>query len=165
MKTVIVQELNLEKFAVYGTYADMLAPKGPHIGQQPIEFYRDMCTVNSPGEAGGLSITKVYPRSFEINVAEYHDNCGEAIMPLNGDVLIHVAPATGTSDVPYDDFEVFRVPQGTMVVLYPGVWHHGPFCLGTKPVSTLVVLPVRTYVKDCKVIPFAEERKIRIAIQ
>ena len=45
MKTVHVQELSAEKFGLYGTFADMLHAAGPHIGTNPIEFYRDMTTV------------------------------------------------------------------------------------------------------------------------
>ena len=51
MRTVHVQELSAEKFGLYGTFADMLHAAGPHIGTNPIEFYRNMTTVYSP--AGG----------------------------------------------------------------------------------------------------------------
>ena len=162
MKSLSVQELTWEKFAKYGMFANMVSPSGERIGVPPIEFYRDMCVVCAPGEHVGLSVTKVYKRPLEIRVAEYHDTCGEAMMPLDGDVLIHVAPATANGVVPYDAFEVFRVPQGTLVTLRPGVWHHGPFCVDTESVSTLIVLPERTYVKDCKVIEFPEDQYIRI---
>ena len=60
MRTVHVQELSAEKFGLYGTFADMLHAAGPHIGTNPIEFYRNMTTVYSPGASVGLSITKVY---------------------------------------------------------------------------------------------------------
>ena len=42
MRTVHVQELSAEKFGLYGTFADMLHAAGPHIGTNPIEFYRNM---------------------------------------------------------------------------------------------------------------------------
>ena len=45
MRTVHVQELSAEKFGLYGTFADMLHAAGPHIGTNPIEFYRNMPTV------------------------------------------------------------------------------------------------------------------------
>ena len=82
MRTVHVQELSAEKFGLYGTFADMLHAAGPHIGTNPIEFYRNMTTVYSPGASVGLSITKVYRRPLVIDTYEYHNTCAEAMLPL-----------------------------------------------------------------------------------
>ena len=117
MRTVHVQELSAEKFGLYGTFADMLHAAGPHIGTDPIEFYRDMTTVYSPCASVGLSITKVYRRPLVIDTYEYHNTCAEAMLPLDGDAYIHVAPAGPADRIPYDAVEVFRVPKGTMVTL------------------------------------------------
>lgn len=102
MKTVHVQELSAERFSLYGTFADMLHAAGPHIGTDPIEFYRDMTTVYSPCASVGLSITKVYRRPLVIDTYEYHNTCAEAMLPLDGDTYIHVAPAGPADHVPYD---------------------------------------------------------------
>ena len=162
MKTVHVQELSAEKFALYGTFADMLHAAGPHIGTDPIEFYRDMTTVYSPCASVGLSITKVYRRPLVIDTYKYHNTCAEAMLPLDGDTYIHVAPAGPADHVPYDEVEVFRVPKGTMVTLRPGVWHHGPFCVDTDSLQTLIILPKRLYAYDCTVLTASEADKLRI---
>ena len=101
MRTVHVQELSAEKFGLYGTFADMLHAAGPHIGTNPIEFYRNMTTVYSPGASVGLSITKVYRRPLVLDTDDYHNT---------GDAYIHVAPAGPADHVPYDEVEVFRIP-------------------------------------------------------
>jgi len=62
-------------------------------------------------------------------------------MPLDGDILMHVAPATPPQAVPLDKIEVFRVPKGTLVVLRPGVWHCAPFAEKNDFVNCMVVLP------------------------
>ena len=164
MKTIKAQELTLEAFSRYGTFADMIHPDGDITGVPGsiIEFYRDRLAVTAPGEVTGMSVTKMKKRPFVIAKAEYHDNCCEACMPLNGDVYIHVAPATPHGVVPYDRFEVFRVPMGTMVVLRPGVWHHAPFAIDQDSVSNLCVLPERTYARDCAVVVFPEEEQMEI---
>ena len=54
-----------------------------------------------------------------IDTYEYHNTCAEAMLPLDGDAYIHVAPAGPADHVPYDEVEVFRVPKGTMVTLRP----------------------------------------------
>ncbi len=42
MKTKAIQELRLENFQKYGTFASMLNPQAVKIGEKPIEFFRDM---------------------------------------------------------------------------------------------------------------------------
>ena len=58
--------------------------------------------------------------------------------------------------------EVFRVPKGTMVTLRPGVWHHGPFCVDTDSLQTLIILPERLYAYDCTVLTAPEADKLRM---
>lgn len=43
-----------------------------------------------------------------IDTYEYHNTCAEAMLPLDGDAYIHVAPAGPADHVPYDEVEVFR---------------------------------------------------------
>lgn len=164
MKTVKAQELTLEAFSRYGAFADLVNPKGDITGTpgSVIEFYRDMAVVTAPGEVTGISVTKVARRPVVAVKAEIHDLCCEAIVPLNGDVLIHVAPATPHGVVPYDRFEAFRVAQGTLVVLRPGVWHHAPFAIDQDSVSVMVMLPERTYAKDCEVAIFPDQEQFEI---
>jgi ureidoglycolate lyase len=110
-----------------------------------------------------FSTCRVEPRELVVDVTEYHTAAGEGILPLDNDVLIHVAPATAAdAGVPLDKIVVFRVPQGTMVVLRPGVWHHAPFSPNDKPANVLIVLPERTYANDCKVFQLEEPDKIAI---
>ena len=49
-------------------------------------------------------------------------------LPLDNDILLQVAPATGNNDpLPLDKMRVFFVPKGTAITIKPGVWHWGPF--------------------------------------
>ena len=97
-----------------------------------------------------------------IDTYEYHNTCAEAMLPLDGDAYIHVAPAGPADRIPYDAVEVFRVPKGMMVTLRPGVWHHGPFCVDTASLQTLIILPERLYAYDCTVLTAPEADKLRI---
>ncbi len=97
-----------------------------------------------------------------IGTYEYHNTCAEAMLPLDSDAYIHVAPAGPADHVPYDEVEVFRVPKGTMVTLRPGVWHHVPFCVDTDSLQTLIILPERLYAYDCTVLTAPEADKLRI---
>ena len=164
MKSIHVQELTLEAFNRYGSFADLVHPNGDITGipGSIIEFYRDRLTLTASSAAMGISVTKCQKRPLIIEKAEYHDRCCEAFMPLNGDVYVHVAPATPHGVVPYGRFDVFRVPQGTMVILRPGVWHHAPFAIEQDSVSNLCILPERTYATDCTLVVFPEVERMKI---
>jgi ureidoglycolate lyase len=98
-----------------------------------------------------------------IDLTEYHSSTGEGVLPLDADVLIHVAPATPNGIVPLEKFRVFRVPKGTLVILRPGVWHHAPFSLHGVA-NVLIVLPERTYANDCTVVELPISDQIRIEV-
>jgi ureidoglycolate lyase len=166
MRIVKVEELSAEQFLPFGFYARLVDPDTERLGSAPIEFFRDMVQQ----DLGGISIAsfstcRIEKRDLAIDVTEYHSSCGEGILPLDNDILIHVGPATPPgSGVPLDKIRVFRVPKGTMVVLRPGTWHHAPFTVNDDPANTLIVLPERTYANDCEVFELEEADRIRIEV-
>ena len=84
-------------------------------------------------------------------------------MPLDGDVLFHVGPATPPGqDPPLNRFKVFLIPRHTFVALNPGVWHHAPFSATGATVNCLIVLPARTYATDCTVVELARKDWVKI---
>jgi ureidoglycolate lyase len=164
MRTVHIETLSTESFWPFGFIANHTDPNGEKIGTAPIEFFRDMAQLDL-GQAtkASFSTCRIKQREPVIDVTECHSRTGEGVLPLDADVLIHVGPATPNGIVPLEQFRVFRVPHGTLVVLRPGVWHHAPFVLnGTA--NALIVLPERTYANDCEVINLAESDKIRIEL-
>jgi ureidoglycolate lyase len=163
MRDVVYKALSAAGFAKYGQYANMINPRAPKLGQEPIEFYRDMaqsCLGAVP--VGSFGVCRVTKRPFVMDVSEYHDFCCETVLPLDGDVLMHVAPAVPEREFPFDQAEVFMVPRGTLAVLRPGVWHHAPYAFGCECVNCLIMLPERTYNNDCKVYQFPEGKRIKI---
>ena len=157
MRNVKIEDLSVEAFLPFGFYAQHLNPGADKIGAPPVEFFRDMVQQDL-GQATRVSFStcRVERRANKIDVSEYHSQTGEAILPLDRDVLIHVGPATAGQDVPLDQLRVFRVPRGTLVVLRPGVWHHAPFVVDGEPANVLIVLPERTYANDCVVVQLPE---------
>ncbi|MDD2648961.1 MAG: ureidoglycolate lyase [Eubacteriales bacterium] len=165
MRSVTVQPLTLDAFKPYGSFSDLLRLDGPHCGDEPTPFYRDQLELDLKGAGvASFSICRAAKRDFIIDTVEYHNHTSEGIIPLDGDILLHVAPATGTGIVPWDEMEVFYVPKGTMVSLRPGTWHHAPFTVTDKPVSTVIVLPERTYVNDCIVVSLPAEQQTKIEL-
>jgi ureidoglycolate lyase len=149
-QTVSVEALEHSSFAAFGVYSHFNQPGGVFIGAAPIRFYRDLLPLELGGKNPMLSICRIEPRANVIDVMEYHTMTGEGILPLDGDVLVQLAPATPPgSPFPAAMVRVFHAPQGTMLCIRPGVWHHAPFALGNQPVNILIVLPERTYANDC----------------
>ncbi len=166
MKTIKVEELSAEAFLPFGHFGQMVNPSAEKLGAPPVEFFRDMVQEDMGGPTiVSFSTCRVEKRDFVITVSEYHTRTGEGILPLDNDVLIHVAPATpSNAPVPVDKMHAFRVPKGTMVTLRPGIWHHAPWTVNNQPASVLIVLPERTYANDCVVIKHSDEEKIKIAV-
>ena len=167
MRTVNVEELSVEKFLPFGYYAACLDPTHEKFvlgNGGVIEFFPDMVQQ----DLGGVSIAsfsslRVAPRELLIDITEYHTKAAEMVLPLDGDVLMHVGPPTVPGrGVPLDKIRVFRVPRGTLVVLRPGVWHHAPFTVNNDPINMLIVLPERIYATDCEVMELPVADHIRI---
>ena len=158
-KEVKVKELTAEAFKPYGSFANMLKPTGSKMGG----FHPDMA-IMSLGQANeaAFSVTQVQKKENIIDAMECHNRTGEGILPLDGDVLVHVAPASRTDKVPMDQVEVFRVPKGTLLILRPGVWHCAPFAENADVVNVLVVLPERTYANDIYFYLVPKDDQIRI---
>jgi len=167
MRKVKVEQLTLEAFQPFGYFAKMINPKWEKLGKSPIEFYRDMLQVDMGGSTiASLSTLRIEKRPLVIDASEYHDSTAEGLLPLDNDILIHVAPATAESmGFPASKVRVFKVPAGTMVVLRPGVWHHAPFTVNNKPANILILLPERLYNTDCEALELDPSQKIAISLK
>lgn len=166
MRQIMAKELTVDSFRIFGDYADLLNPTGEKLNPGLVEFYRDMVPLAlGAGGAACVSVTQVQPRPFVVEKLEYHTNTGEGFMPLDGDVLVHLAPAGRAGTVPYDRIEAFYVPRGTFVAIRPGVWHQAPFAAHGETVHVQNILPERTYANDCVVVTLEEEHKLTLGFE
>ena len=163
MRTVQPEPLTLEAFAPFGSYSSLTEPSGPRLGAPPIEFYRDAVQLELMGRNPSFSSCRVEQRDFVIDVLEYHSQTGEGVLPLDADVLLHLAPASVGDAPDLAALRVFRVSRGTFVAIRPGIWHHGPFAL-EGVAHVLIVLPERTYKNDCIVVPLEPNQRVRIEV-
>ncbi len=78
-----------------------------------------------------------------------HDTHTQALMALNCDAVLAVAPAATRFDAPTDLglIRAFVVRRAEVLVLHRGTWHWGPFPLGDEPVRLLNVQG-RRYAED-----------------
>lgn len=165
MPKIKIKKLTRDDFRVYGSYADLLNPDGYCFGEEPVLFYRDLLQQNlGSSTSASFSICTVYERPLTIDSSEYHNYCAEAIIPLDGDILMHVAPAVSEDQPPVDQIEVFHVPKGTLVVTNPGVWHQAAFPYNCKKVNILCILPERTYMNDCHLRSLPDDNLVEIQL-
>lgn len=162
MITKKINQLSIEAFHIYGTYTDMLHPSGIKFGAEPVEFFRDLLQLNINNSTVSFSLCRLVKRDLVIEASEYHNFTGEMIIPLDGDILMHVGPAIASDEVPVDQIEIFWVPKGTVVCIRPGVWHQAAFAYGCDQVNILVALPERAYVTDCHLVNLPVEQQIMI---
>ena len=161
MRTAEVKRLTHDAFRSFGDFAALINPQAECIGQPPVEFYRDMLPLRlGSSTTASISVCRVGRRPPVVDVSEFHDQTEEGILPLDGDMLIHVAAATPGDKPPVDRIEIFRVPCGTFVALRRGVWHHAPFAVDRDVVNVLILLPERTYQVDCTVRPLARRQRV-----
>lgn len=159
MRQIKAKMLSKDDFGPYGSYYNLVNPKGPHLG----DFYHDPLRNPTNGNLP-LAFSSLVTHKQEkmvINAAEYHNTTGEVILPLDGDVIIHVAPPS--KDPVPEQTEAFIVPKGTVVRLHVGVWHLAPFSLeGTTHV--MICLPERIYFNDCNVVNYPEDKQIEVVL-
>ncbi len=164
MKQIGIRRLTAEAFARYGSFASILEPAGDKLGAPPVEFYRDMVQ-QSLGSATRVSYSACVVENRKphiIDCIEHHDSCHETILCLDGDYLMHVAPACPKDEVPYDRIEVFLLPKGTVVNVKAGVWHAAGFPYQCDKVHILCALPERTYAADCYVVNIPPEHQVEV---
>ncbi len=161
MRKAEIKRLTREAFRPFGDFASLINPQAECIGAPPVEFYRDILPLRlGSSTTASISVCRVARRPSVIDVSEYHNGTEEGILPLDDDVLIHVAAATPDDKPPVDRIEVFRVPRGTFVVLRPGTWHHAPFAVEQDAANVLILLPERTYAVDCTVRTLPRVRRV-----
>lgn len=164
MRTLGYKKLTRDAFAPYGSFASILQPEGCRLGEPPVEFFRDMVQ-QYLGNTNTVSYSACVVEAKEewiIENAEYHNTTCEAIICLDGDYLMHVAPACPEGEEPWVNLEVFLIPKGTMVVTRPGVWHQAGFPYGCDKVHVLCALPERAYVNDCVLKSIPDNKRVRV---
>ena len=162
MRTVKLEKITKEAFAPFGQYHLSLSPDGYALHGEIHSFYPDRVSI--PGQAAELSfstLTVRKPEKLIISQVEYHTTTSEVIIPLNDDMIVHVAPPSAGKPVP-DFTKAFLVPKGTVVKLNACVWHLAPIPANLPALNALIVLPTATYINDCTVVDLKEDEKFII---
>lgn len=160
MRTIQAQPLTVEAFREYGEFYDLLDPKGHHMGTFYHDHVLNPVSGNAPIAYSAYVVEK--PEKMIVKEAEYHNDTSEIILPLDGDIVTYVA--TPSKELEPENTVAFIIPKGTIVRLNAGVWHKDSFAVNQAQIHTLIVLPERTYKRDCVVLPYEEENWLEIKL-
>ena len=163
MRQVKVEALTHEAFAPFGQFYTMSAPQGYPLCGEIHRFFPDRLVADSTHRVGYSPILVKKPEKMIITQQEYHTTTWEMIMPLDDDMILHVAPASGGAIVT-DHAKAFLVKKNTLVKLKAAVWHLAPLPANKEEFTALIILPECTYANDCPVVDLPEEEQFEIVM-
>lgn len=163
MRMIKAEPITKEAFAPFGTYYDMLHPSGYALEGEIHKFYPDRISDSAVTRIGYSPIVVKKEERRVITASEYHTTTPEMILPLDDDMIIHVAPASG--GVPVTEWaQAFIVPKGTLVKINTAIWHLAPLPVHADELHAMIILPECTYANDCTVVDLKEEEQFEIVL-
>ena len=161
MKQVKVQPLTRDAFAPFGEFYSMAEPDGYALVGAIHQFFPDRMTTACTGRLAFSPLVVKRPERMIITQQEYHTTAEELILPLDDDMILHVAPASGGKTVT-DHAKAFLVPKNTLVKLKAAIWHLAPLPAAREQLTALIILPECTYANDCPVVDLSPNEQFEI---
>ena len=163
MRQIKVMPLTHEAFAPFGRFYAMDKPQGHALCGEIHQFFPDRLSADSSHRVGYSPILVKKPEKMVITSQEYHTTTWEMILPLNDDMILHVAPASAGTPVPHLA-QAFLVPKNTLVMLNAAIWHLAPLPASVPELAAMIILPECTYANDCTVVELPQEQQFEIVL-
>ncbi|MDD6449563.1 MAG: ureidoglycolate lyase [Lachnospiraceae bacterium] len=161
MRTIKAEPLTRESFAQFGEYYEMGNPEGYSLNGEIHRFFPDRVTESYEHRLAFSPILVKKKEPMLITQLEYHTTTPEMIMPLNGDMIIHVAPVSAGTPVT-DLTKAFYVKKWTLVKIRSAIWHLAPLPADEDELCAMIILPECTYANDCTVVDLKPEERFVI---
>ena len=161
MKTIKVEKLTLDSFAPFGTFYDITNPTGYSLNGEIHKFFPDRVTAYHQGEVAFSPLLVNKPDVMKVTQIEYHTTTCELILPINDDMILHLAEPSGGKPIT-DRTKAFLVPKNTLIKLNACVWHMAPLPVNEKQLTAIIILPKCTYMNDCIVVDLKEDEQFII---
>lgn len=163
MRTIKAQPLSKKAFSPFGQYYSMAKPDGYALCGEIHRFYPDRINASQGNNVGYSTLVVQKPETMLVKQVEYHTTTAELIMPLNDDMILHVAQPSGGKPIP-EHTVAFVVPKNTLVKLNACVWHLAPMPKTKSELYALIILPECTYINDCTVVDLTEDEQFTITL-
>lgn len=161
MHQVKIENLTHECFAPFGQFYTMDQPQGYALCGELHQFFPDRVTADSNRRVGYSPIVVKKPEKMIITQQEYHTTTWEMILPMDDDMILHVAPASAGTPVTHLA-KAFLVPKHTLVKMNTAVCHLAPLPATKDTLTAMVILPECTYANDCTVVELSPEQQFEI---
>ncbi len=158
MREIKIEQLTAAAFAPFGQFCTLNTPDGYALKGEIHRFFPDRVTAYQPGTTAFSPLLVKKPREMKITQVEYHTTTPEVLVPINDDMILHVAQPSAGKPIP-EHTKAFLVPQGTVVKMNACVWHLAPLPANKEELVALVVLPECTYINDCTVVDLKEDEQ------
>lgn len=126
-------------------------------------FFPDRLVADSVHRVGYSPILVKKPEKMLITAQEYHTTTWEMILPLNDDMILHVAPVSAGTPVTHLA-KAFIVPKNTLVKINSAIWHLAPLPATAEELTAMIILPECTYANDCTVVELQPENQFEILL-
>lgn len=164
MRQVKVETLTTEAFAPFGQFYTMDQPRGYALCGELHQFFPDRLIADSTHRVGYSPILVKKPEKMLITQQEYHTTTWEMILPLNDDMILHVAPASAGTPVT-DLAKAFLVPRNTLIKMNAAIWHLAPLPANEDELAAMIILPECTYINDCTVVDLKPEEQFEVVYE
>jgi len=163
MRQIKVEPLTHEAFAPFGQFYAMEQPEGYALCGEIHQFFPDRLTADSNHRVGYSPILVKKPARMVITQQEYHTTTWEMILPMDDDMILHVAPASAGTPVTHLA-KAFLVPKHTLVKMNAAIWHLAPLPASKEQLTAMIILPECTYANDCTVVDLAADEQFEIVM-
>lgn len=163
MRQVKVEALTAEAFAPFGQFYTMDQPRGYALCGELHQFFPDRLVADSTHRVGYSPILVKKPDKIVITQQEYHTTTWEMILPMNDDMILHVAPASAGTPVTYL-VKAFLVPKNTLIKMNAAIWHLAPLPANKDELAAMIILPECTYANDCTVVDLKPEEQFEVIL-
>ena len=163
MRTIQAEPITIEGFAPFGQFYSMTDPQDYALCGELHRFFPDRLTGDSEHRLGFSPILVKKPEKMVITAVEYHTTTWEMIMPLNDNMILHVAPPSAGTPVTHLT-KAFIVPKNTLVKMNAAIWHLAPLPAKADELAAMIVLPECTYANDCTVVDLKPEEQFEIVL-
>ena len=161
MRQIPVEPITNEAFAPFGQFYTMDKPDGYALCGELHQFFPDRINADSNHRVGYSPILVKKPEKMIITQQEYHTTTWEMILPMNDDMILHVAPASAGTPVTHLA-KAFLVPKHTLVKMNAAIWHLAPLPANEAQLAAMIILPECTYANDCTVVDLKPEEQFEI---
>ena len=134
IRTLDISEQALKGIGQMLTPAKWLAPE-PGAQHSYIDTVADL-QLGAPCSAG---VVQCRPRPKTLLRLERHLHSREALVALEGEAIVCLAPPQQRSAAGLEGIVAVRVKSGQAFILETGAWHGIPFPVGKKPARFLVI--------------------------